>query len=153
MKSAVGLIAVVLACTIVVGSPLVRTPAIAQQSQPDLQGLWRNAESTVRITVKRGEVRAEFVDIGATARTLGFKPGEVSLIATQRGGFLFGEQTIRFGANQSCYKDGRKIPVIGRVAPDGQGLALHNYTVIVGPDCRDTGAYTIVETLWQRTGR
>ena len=124
-----------------------------QQPQPDLQGLWRNADTTLRITVQKDEMRGEFVELGPAAAGLGFKPKEVSLTARRRGPFLFGEQTIRYGSTQQCYKDGRKVPVIGRLTPDGQELALHNYTVFIGPDCRDTGAYTLIQTLWRRAGR
>ena len=130
----------------------VWAPAGAQQNA-DMQGLWKNAESTVRITVKNGDVRAQFVEIGAIARDLGFKPGELSLSATQRGPFLIGEQTVRYAGNPACYKEGRKVPAMGRMSPDGRVLALHNYTLVIGPDCRDTGQYTITETLWQRAAR
>jgi hypothetical protein len=29
-----------------------------------------------------------------------------------------------------------------------EGLALYNYQVVVGPECRATRASSIVETLW-----
>ena len=121
--------------------------------QPDMSGLWRNADTTIRITVQRDEVRGEFVDVGPAAAGLGFKVKEASLIARRRGSFLFGEQVIRYGANQQCYKEGRRVPVIGRLTPDGKDLALHNYSVFIGPECRDTGEYTMVQTLWRRVGQ
>src|SRR5262245_47854078 len=97
---------------------------------PDLPGLWKNADTTIRITVQKDEVRGEFVEVGAAAAKLGFKPKEVSLTARRRGPFIFGEQVIRYSGN--CYKEGRRIPVIGRLTPDGANLALHHYTVYIG---------------------
>ena len=124
-----------------------------QPPQPDMSGLWRNADTTIRITVQREDVRGEFVDVGPAAANLGFKVKEASLIARRRGPFLFGEQVIRYGANQQCFKEGRRIPVMGRLTPDGKDLALHHYTVFIGPECRDTGEYTLVQTLWRRVGQ
>ena len=124
-----------------------------QPPQPDLSGLWKNADTTIRITVQKDDVRGEFVDVGPAAANLGFKPKEVGLTARRRGPFLFGEQVIRYGSTQQCYKEGRKIPVIGRLTPDGASLALHHYTVFIGPECRDTGEYTLIQTLWRRVGQ
>lgn len=146
----VAVISVALAAGSVVQAQQPQQP---QAPQPDLSGLWRNADTTIRITVQRDEVRGEFVDVGPGAAGLGFKVKEASLIARRRGPFLFGEQVIRYGANQQCYKEGRRIPVIGRLSPDGKDLALHNYSVFIGPECRDTGEYTMVQTLWRRVGQ
>jgi hypothetical protein len=134
------------------GNPLP-TSAQPRQAAPSLQGQWRNADSIIQITVNKEEIEGRFTQVGPAAAGLGFKVGEVSLKGSQRGEFLFGEQTIRYGGTQACFKDGRKVPFIGRVTPDGQVLAFHNYNVFVGPDCRDTGAYQVLETLWQRVPR
>jgi hypothetical protein len=124
-----------------------------QPPQPDMSGLWKNADTTMRITVQKDDIRGEFVEVGPAAANLGFKPKEVSLAARRRGPFLFGEQVIRYGTSQQCYKEGRKIPVIGRLTPDGANLALHHYTVFIGPECKDTGEYTLIQTLWRRVGQ
>ena len=134
------------------GTPLP-TSAQPRQAAPSLQGQWRNDDTTVQITVNKEEIEGKFTQVGAAAASLGFKVGEVSLKGTQRGEFVFGEQTIRYGGTLPCFKDGRKVAFIGRVTPDGQVLALHNYNVFIAPDCRDTGAYQVIETLWQRVAR
>ena len=136
------------------GGMLFAGPRVdAQQNQTNLQGIWRNSGSTIRIAVNKGELEGRFVEVGQTAAALGFKAGELSLKATQRGDLLFGEQVIRYGTGQQCYKDGRKVPVIGRLRPDGQVLAFHNYDIQITPDCRDNGNYMIFETLWERVAR
>jgi hypothetical protein len=139
--------------TIAMGLMLLAAPGIQAQNQPGLQGLWANTGTTLRITVNKGEVEARFVDVGQGAATLGFKAGELGLKASQRGDLLFGEQTIRYGTTQACYKDGRKVPVIGRMTPDGQFLAFHNYDILITPDCKDTGRYQVIETVWQKVNR
>ena len=144
--------ALVALITIAAGSAAqAQSSAPPASPPPDLSGLWKNADTTIRITVQKDEVRGEFVEVGAAAKTLGFKAKEVSLMARRRGPFIFGEQVIRYSGN--CYKEGRKIPVIGRLTPDGANLALHHYTVYIGPECRDTGEYTLIQTLWRRVGQ
>ncbi len=128
----------------VVGSAAV--PAGAQA--PGLQGLWKSGDSTIRITVEKNQAKSQFVEIGQGARTLGFKPGEASFVATADGNYLFGQQTIRYGG--TCHPNGRKVPVMGRMTPDGKGLALHYYAVRLDAQCRDTGEYSVSQSLWQR---
>jgi hypothetical protein len=138
---------VVLATSIV----CVAVSAVAQENTPSLVGKWQNAGTTLNVTATKGELEGRFTELGAGASGLGFKMGELSLKAAQRGPFLIGEQTIRYGP--PCYREGRKVPVIGRVTPDGQVLALHYYNIRIGADCRDTGEYDITETLWRKAGR
>lgn len=116
-----------------------------------VQGLWRNDNNTtIRVTVKKSEATGTFVDIAEGARTLGFKPGEVSFVGTMSGNYLHGEQTLRYGG--TCHPNGRKIPFIGRLTPDGKVLAIHFYNIDVDANCRDTGQYSVTETLWQKVG-
>ena len=76
------------------------------------------------------------------------EPGDVSFVATGDGAYLHGEQTVRYGG--TCHPNGRKVPMIGRMTPDGKALAVHFYNLTVDAGCRDTGEYNVTETLWQR---
>lgn len=118
-------------------------------AQPaSVQGVWRNADTTIRIAVERNQARALFVEVGPGARALGFKPGEASFVAILNANYLNGEQTIRYGGN--CHPAGRKVPMMGRVTPEGRMLAIHFYNIVVDRNCRDTDEYTVTETLWER---
>ena len=64
------------------------------------------------------------------------------------GNYLYGQQTIRYVG--SCHPNGREVPLIGRLAPNGQVLAMHFYNVAVDANCQDTGQVPVPETLWQR---
>ncbi len=134
------------ALALVVGSGIMVPAAPAQTPAP--QGVWRSEDTTMRIVVDRSQARGLFVEVGQRTRALGFKPGEASFVATVSGSLLHGEQTIRYGG--TCHPNGRKVPMIGRVAPNGQALAIHFYNLTVDPNCRDTGEYSVTETLWQR---
>lgn len=120
--------------------------AVAQTGTP--QGVWRNADTTIRVVIDKSQARGLFVEVGETARALGFKPGEASFVGTVNANLLHGEQTIRYGGN--CHPNGRKVPMMGRMTPDGRALAIHFYNVNVDANCRDTGEYSVTETLWQR---
>lgn len=122
--------------------------APAAPAAPAVQGTWKSGDTTLRITVNKTEARGAFVELGAPARTLGFKPGETSFVATASGTFLYGEQTIRYGGN--CYANGRKVAMMARMTADGRVLAIHNYVPAIDPACRDTGEYAVDQTLWQR---
>jgi len=133
----------------VLGSGAAPAAAQAPAAQaPALQGVWRSADTTIRITVDKGQVRSQFVEVGQGARTLGFKPGEGSFVATADGNHLYGQQTLRYGG--TCHPNGRKVPMIGRMTPDGKSLALHFYSLRVDANCRDTGEYSVSQSLWQR---
>ena len=129
------------------GSASAQAPA-APAPAPSLQGLFRSGESTVRVTVNKTEARAVFTELGQGARNLGFKPADVSFIGTVMGNMIHGEQTFRYGAK--CHPAGRKVPMMARLAPNGQTLAIHNYVLPVDANCRDTGQYDVQQTLWQR---
>ena len=130
---------------------LMGPAATAAQRIPTVQGVWRNDDTTVRITVNKSEVKGEFVQVGQLARELGFSAGEMTLVGSLRDNFLHGEQTIRYGTTQSCFRErGRKVPMMGRLREDGQMLAIHFYNVQVDANCRDTGFYDVTETLWER---
>ena len=116
---------------------------------PTAAGTWKNGDTTIRVTVNKTEVKAQFVEVGQNARTLGFKPGEVSFTATLNGNMMNGEQIIRYSI-ANCHTSGRKVPMMGRMTPNGQVLAVHYYMVETDPNCRDTGQYGVTETLWQR---
>ena len=133
---------------VVLGSGAAPAAAQAPAQAPALQGLWKSSDTTIRITVEKGQAKSQFVEVGQNARTLGFKPGEGSFVATADGNYLFGQQTIRYGGN--CHPNGRKVPVMGRMTPDGKSLALHFYAVRIDAQCRDTGEYSVSQSLWQR---
>lgn len=137
-----GVVLLVLAIASSTGAPAVKA------STTGAQGLWRNADTVIRITVTKSEARGQFVEVGQGAQALGFKPGETSFAATINGNYLHGEQTIRYAG--ACHPAGRKVPMIGRITPDGKVLAIHFYNIILDANCRDTGQYDVTETLWQR---
>ena len=122
-------------------------PTVAAQPGA-LEGVWRSGTSTLRITVKGTEARAQFVEVGPEARNLGFKPGELSFVGSVVENYVHGIQTIRYGG--ACHPNGRKTPIIGRLTPNGQTLAIHHYAISVDNNCRDTGQYEIAQTLWRR---
>jgi hypothetical protein len=138
----VGVVALALCFVSVAGA---QAPPAASNS---MQGVWKNTDTTIRIVVNKNEARGVFVEVGQGAKTLGFKPGELSFVAAFDGNYLHGEQTVRYGG--ACHPNGRKVPMIGRMTPDGRSLAMHFYNVVVDAQCRDTGEYGVTETLWQR---
>lgn len=138
---------VAIAVSAVLASLAVTGGAAAQK--PQIEGTWRSSNgSTIRVEVKGAEASGRFVDVGPDARALGFKPGDVSLTGMIVENYVHGVQTIRYGG--TCHPNGRKVPFIARVTPNGQVLAIHFYTVQLDNSCRDTGQYSIDETLWQR---
>lgn len=124
-------------------------PPRAAPAAVSLQSVWRSGDTTIRIVVNGTEARGVFAEVGQGAKALGFKAGEASFVATAAGSYLSGQQTMRY-STPNCHPNGRKVPMMGRMTPDGQALAIHFYNVIVDPNCRDTGQYRVVETLWQR---
>ena len=136
-----------------IAAALLAPPAHAQNKAASLQGSWRSADSVIKITMSKNEIKAQFAEVGQGAKALGFKPGDVSFTGATRDQLIVGEQVIRYGTAMTCGKDGRKVPMMGKLAPDGQVLALHFYNLVVDKDCKDTGQYGITETLWQRVGR
>ena len=129
---------------------IVMTGSVGAQNANSLQASWRSADSVIRITVNKNEIKAQFAEVGQGAKALGFKPGDVSFSGTAKDQFMIGEQIIRYGTSQTCFKDGRKVPMMGKLAPDGNVIALHFYNVLVDAQCKDTGQYAVTETLWQR---
>ena len=136
---------------LVVGSgiavPMAR-PQVPTGRATQMQGLWRNADTTIRVVVNASEAKGTFIEVGQGARDLGFKPGEVSFVGTAEGNYLHGQQTIRYGG--TCYPEGRRGPMMARLTPDGRILAIHFYNITVDPNCRDTGEYSVTETVWER---
>ena len=126
-------------------------PVAAQAPAPaaSLQGAWRSGGTTMRITLSGTQARALFAELGQGAKDLGFKPGEPSFIATVNGNYLYGEQTIRYRI-PNCHPNGRKVPMMGRMTPDGKALAIHYYLLTVDATCRDTGQYRVDQTVWER---
>ena len=124
-------------------------PPRAAPAPESLQSVWRSGDTTMRIAINGAEARGVFAEVGQGAKALGFKPGEASFVATTAGSYLSGQQTIRY-STPNCHPNGRKVPMMGRMTPDGQALAIHFYNVTVDPNCRDTGQYRVIETLWQR---
>jgi len=123
--------------------------APAAPAQPSrIQGLWRSGDTTIRITLQGSEARGVFAQVGQQAQGLGFKPGEVSFVAGLTGQWLSGTQTVRYGGR--CFATGRKVPMMGGVTPNGQMLVIHFYNVPIDDDCRDSGQYSVVGTVWQR---
>lgn len=140
-----GLLALIL-CTGVATPPATsQAPAVPPSA---LQGAWQIGDTSLRISVNMAEARGMFVEVGQGAGALGFKPGELSFVATVTESYLYGVQTTRYGG--TCYPDGRKVPMMGRMTPDGQALAIHFYNVRLDANCRDTGEYTVSQELWQR---
>lgn len=126
------------------------TPAAQTGAAPGplMEGTWRSGDTTMRVVLDRGLLRATMTELGPAARALGFKPGDLSFVAASEGNFLWGQQTIRYGG--ACHPNGRNVSMMGRMRPDGRVLALHNYTVSIDDSCRDTGEYSIAQTLWER---
>ena len=130
---------------------LITSNQAAAQKGPAVQGLWRNSDTTVRITLNKSEIKGVFEQVGQLAQDLGFKAGDVALTGTMFDRFLSGEQTIRYGTKQNCFRErGRKVPLMGYLRADNQVLALHFYNIQVDANCRDTGFYDITETLWEQ---
>ena len=115
---------------------------------PALEGLWKAGDTVMKVTIDGTTVRATMADVGTAARALGFKPGDVSFVASAEGHYLWGEQVIRYTG--PCHPNGRKVSMMGRMTPDGRVLAVHHYTRPIDPGCRDTGEYEISQVLWQR---
>jgi hypothetical protein len=122
-------------------------PAPAQNVSP--QGVFRSGDTTIRVTITRTEARGVFAEVGQSARNLGFKPADVSFVASVAGSLMHGEHTIRYG-RPNCHPNGRKVPMMGRLTPNGQVLAVHFYMLQTDQNCRDTGQYEVSQTLWQR---
>ena len=133
---------------LVLGIGMFAAAGSASAQAPALQGLFRSGDTSLRVTVNKNEVRAVFADVGQNARNLGFKPGEVSFVGTAMGTMMHGEQTVRYAGK--CHPNGRKLPAMGRLSPDGQGLALHYMFLRIDQNCRDTGQYSIESSGWQR---
>lgn len=154
-RSASGLTAALLGA-LLAGSGLVAPAAMAQATPAPppaapaatVQGVWRNAGTTIRIAVQGSEARGTFLEVSDVARAIGFKPQEVSFVAAVGGNYLSGLQTTRYSA--TCHPNGRRVPMMGRMTPDGRVLAIHFYNIRVDPSCRDTGEYTVTETIWER---
>lgn len=137
--------------TVFLVDPFTALGQAAVQRAPTVQGLWRNSDTTVRITVNKSEVKGVFEQVGQLARDLGFSAGDAALVGTVHDHFVSGEQTIRYGANQNCFRErGRKVPMMGYLRADGQVLAIHFYNIQIDPNCRDTGFYDVTETLWEQ---
>ena len=96
------------------------------------------------------EARGVFTQVGQQAQGLGFKSGELSFVAGLNGQWLSGTQTVRYGGR--CFAAGRKVPMMGGITPNGQGLVIHFYNVPIDAECHDSGQYSIVGTVWQRVG-
>ena len=139
-----------LALTVFLMGPSITSAEAGAQKTPAVQGLWRNGDTTLRITVNKSQVKGVFEEVGQLARELGFSVREEILTGTLRDSLVHGEQTIRYGSNQSCFRErGRKVPLMGRITPDGQVLAIHYYNIRIDANCQDTGVYEVTETLWQ----
>jgi hypothetical protein len=115
---------------------------------PAVQGTWRSGDTTISIVVTRSEVRGIFAAVGQAARAFGFKPGDISFTATAVDNYLHGEQTVRYSA--ACHPNGRRVTMMARITPDGRTMAIHHYAIRVDDMCRDTGEFSVSETLWQR---
>jgi hypothetical protein len=129
-----------------------QAPAAQTSTQPSrIQGLWRSGDTTIRITMQGSEARGVFAQVGQEAQGLGFKSGELSFVAGLTGQWLSGTQTVRYGGR--CFATGRKVPMMGGITPNGQTLVIHFYNVPIDGECRDSGQYTIVATVWQRVAQ
>ena len=122
-------------------------PGVAGQSVA-LQGMWRSGETTMRVIHTMGEVRGIFATVSTAARAIGFKPGDVSFNAATFDNYLHGVQMHRYGGG--CYPNGRRVAMMARLTPDGRLMAIHTYEIRVDNLCRDTGEFSISESLWQR---
>ena len=152
MTRSIGKRASIAVVGLVVGVTLTALGAAAQapsaQAQA-IQGTWRSGDTTIRVTVNKAEVRGVFAEVGQAARTLGFKAGDVSFTATAVDNYLHGVQTIRYG-RPTCHPNGRRVTMMARITPDRRTMAIHNYAIAVDDACRDTGQFSLAETLWQR---
>ena len=134
------------AVALVAGVALTVLDAAAQASA--LQGMWRSGDTTIRVVFTAGEVRGSFATVGKATRELGFKPGDVSFTAIAVDNYLHGVQTFRYRG--TCYPNGRPVAMMARLTPDGRALAIHTYAVHMDTLCRDSGEFSVSETLWQR---
>lgn len=132
------------------------TPVATAQA-PGLQGIWQGITNdpagtptgtVIRLVVNKSEVKGVFTQVSPESRQIGFKPGDTSFVATASGSYLHGELTIHYPP--PCHPNGRKVPMMGRMTPDGRNLALHHYIVGVDQNCRDTGAYGVDQMLFHR---
>ena len=83
---------------------LIASNQAAAQKGPAIPGLWRNSDTTVRITLNKSEIKGVFEQVGQLAQDLGFKAGDVALVGTISDRFLSGEQTVRYGSKQNCFR-------------------------------------------------
>jgi hypothetical protein len=113
-----------------------------------LQGVWRSDGTTLRVNLRGSDVSGVFVDVSEEARRLGFKPGDVSFVASAREDRLEGYGTVRYGT--LCHPNGRRVPMIGLRRSRGDILAVRLYRISIDSACQDTGEYTVIETLWER---
>jgi len=115
-----------------------------------LRGIWRGGDSSIRVSVRDSVATGIFLRVGADARQLGFKPGDVSFVANVRGEgeLLNGQQTLRY--RDACHPEGRPVPMIGLVGLGGNVLTIYCYTFPVDIACQDTGEYSVIETVWRR---
>jgi hypothetical protein len=134
------------AAALVGGVALTVLDAAAQTAT--LQGMWRSGDTTIRVVFTMGEVRGIFTTMSKAAREVGFKPGDVSFTAVAVDNYLHGVQTIRYSAK--CHPNGRRVTMMARLTPDGRTMAIHSYAIRADDLCRDTGEYSVSETLWQR---
>jgi hypothetical protein len=112
------------------------------------EGVWKSGDTMMRITVNGSEARGMFLEVSPAARALGFKAGDVVLVATVVGNDLHGMQTLRYSG--VCHPNGRKVPIIGHVLASGQTLVTNFYNLMVDAFCTDTGQYSVGEDSWQR---
>jgi hypothetical protein len=134
------------AIALVAGVALAMLDAAAQTSA--LQGMWHSGDTTIRVVFTAGEVRGSFVTVGKATRELGFKPGDLSFTAIAVDNYLHGIQTFRYPG--TCYPNGRRVAMMARLTPDGRALAIHTYAIHMDSLCRDTGEFSVSESLWQR---
>jgi hypothetical protein len=146
MRQAIGTRISTAVVAFVAGVALTVLEAAAQTAA--LQGTWRSGDTTIRVVFTMGEVRGIFATVSKAARELGFKPGDVSFTAVAVDNYLHGVQTFRYGG--TCYPSGRRVTMMARLTPDGRTMAIHTYAIRVDDLCRDTGEFSISESLWQR---
>ena len=77
-------------------APLAGARAQGRRPAPALEGLWQAGDTVMRLAVEKAMVRGTMGEVGAAARTLGFKPGDASFVASADGHYLWGEQAIRY---------------------------------------------------------
>jgi hypothetical protein len=118
-------------------------------SQPSsFAGFWNSGGTIMRITVNGSEATGVFVDVSPGARALGFKAGEVVLVATVVANDMHGMQTFRYSGR--CYPAGRRVPMIGHLSAPGETFATALYSFALDPYCTDKGQGAVTETIWQR---